>query len=56
MLALVKTEFNLKEKIFISLAWLPKATVQAAIGPVALDLARLRNNSQVISCIVIDCN
>ncbi|KAM9330487.1 sodium/hydrogen exchanger 9B2 [Gastrophryne carolinensis] len=32
--------FNLKEKIFISLAWIPKATVQAAIGSVALDTAR----------------
>jgi len=25
--------------MFIALAWLPKATVQAAIGPLALDLA-----------------
>ncbi|KAM5255871.1 sodium/hydrogen exchanger 9B2-like [Ctenodactylus gundi] len=32
--------FNIKEKIFISFAWLPKATVQAAIGSVALDTAR----------------
>nr|XP_056711806.1 sodium/hydrogen exchanger 9B2-like [Euleptes europaea] len=32
--------FELKEKIFISLAWIPKATVQAAIGSVALDTAR----------------
>ncbi len=31
---------NLKERIFVSLAWLPKATVQAAIGPVAYDQAR----------------
>ncbi|ESP00109.1 hypothetical protein LOTGIDRAFT_186688 [Lottia gigantea] len=31
--------FNLKEKIFITISWLPKATVQAAIGPVALDTA-----------------
>ncbi|XP_034251422.1 sodium/hydrogen exchanger 9B1-like [Thrips palmi] len=29
-----------KETLFVSLSWLPKATVQAAIGPVALDLAR----------------
>jgi NhaP-type Na+/H+ or K+/H+ antiporter len=33
-------DLNLKEKLFISLAWLPKATVQAAIGPIALDFAR----------------
>ena len=30
----------MKEKLFISLAWLPKATVQAALGPVALGKAR----------------
>ncbi|XP_048092314.1 sodium/hydrogen exchanger 9B2 [Alosa alosa] len=36
--------FNLKEKIFISLAWMPKATVQAAIGSTALDLARAEGN------------
>ncbi|KAI1883581.1 hypothetical protein AGOR_G00233050 [Albula goreensis] len=32
--------FTLKEKVFIALAWLPKATVQAAIGSTALDMAR----------------
>ncbi|KAJ9595671.1 hypothetical protein L9F63_013137 [Diploptera punctata] len=31
---------NWKEKIFVAWAWFPKATVQAAIGPVALDIAR----------------
>ena len=30
----------MKEKLFIALAWLPKATVQAALGPVALGKAR----------------
>nr|CAD7451325.1 unnamed protein product [Timema bartmani] len=29
-----------KEKLFVSMAWFPKATVQAALGPIALDLAR----------------
>ncbi|KAM8939422.1 sodium/hydrogen exchanger 9B2-like [Pelodytes ibericus] len=38
--------FKLKEKIFISLAWIPKATVQAAIGSVALDTARSKGNVQ----------
>ncbi|XP_069834486.1 sodium/hydrogen exchanger 9B2-like [Dendropsophus ebraccatus] len=38
--------FNLKEKIFISLAWMPKATVQAAIGSVALDMARQTGNKK----------
>lgn len=31
---------NFQETLFVGLSWLPKATVQAAIGPVALDLAR----------------
>ena len=31
---------NPREKIFVSLAWLPKATVQAALGPVALGKAK----------------
>ena len=31
---------NRKEKLFVSLAWLPKATVQAALGPVALGKAK----------------
>ncbi|XP_073457822.1 sodium/hydrogen exchanger 9B2-like isoform X2 [Aquarana catesbeiana] len=38
--------FQLKEKIFISLAWMPKATVQAAIGSVALDMARSIGNQE----------
>ncbi|XP_012583360.1 PREDICTED: sodium/hydrogen exchanger 9B1 isoform X1 [Condylura cristata] len=32
--------FNFKEKIFIALAWVPKATVQAVLGPLALETAR----------------
>jgi branched-subunit amino acid ABC-type transport system permease component len=36
--------FNFKEKVFISLAWMPKATVQAAIGSTALDMARTNND------------
>ncbi|XP_036620668.1 sodium/hydrogen exchanger 9B2-like [Trichosurus vulpecula] len=39
--------FNIKEKIFISFAWLPKATVQAAIGSVALDTARTHGDEQL---------
>ncbi|EPQ05271.1 Mitochondrial sodium/hydrogen exchanger NHA2 [Myotis brandtii] len=38
--------FNIKEKIFISFAWLPKATVQAAIGSVALDTARSHGDKE----------
>jgi len=36
-LAVLGGDLNIKERIFISMAWLPKATVQAALGPVALD-------------------
>jgi len=32
-------DLSLKERFFVALAWLPKATVQAAIGPLALDQA-----------------
>ncbi|KAM6220963.1 sodium/hydrogen exchanger 9B1-like [Rhynchocyon petersi] len=33
--------FSFKEKIFIALAWMPKATVQAVLGPLALESARI---------------
>lgn len=36
--------FNMKEKLFIALAWMPKATVQAAIGSTALDMARTKHD------------
>ncbi|KAK3931082.1 Sodium/hydrogen exchanger 9B2 [Frankliniella fusca] len=32
--------FNWKERLFVALSWLPKADVQAALGPLALDAAR----------------
>ena len=35
-LCLIKTLLNLKERLFTSIAFLPKATVQAAIGSIAL--------------------
>ncbi|GBN34252.1 Sodium/hydrogen exchanger 9B1 [Araneus ventricosus] len=35
--------FNVKERLFIAIAWFPKATVQAAVGPQALDYV-LSNN------------
>lgn len=39
--SLIKTNLNIKEKVFIMLAYMPKATVQAAIGglPLAMGLA-----------------
>lgn len=41
-------ELTLKEKLFIGLAWLPKATVQAAVGPIALDMARVKDDPHSI--------
>jgi len=38
--------FSIKERFFIALAWLPKATVQAAIGPLALDNAKLLSSGK----------
>ncbi|XP_061441509.1 sodium/hydrogen exchanger 9B2-like [Rhineura floridana] len=39
--------FDFKEKVFIALAWIPKATVQAAIGSIALDTARELQNHEL---------
>ena len=39
LLSVSWTDLSLKERLFVALAWLPKATVQAAIGPVAYDTA-----------------
>ena len=35
-MCLIKTELNIKERLFAGIAFLPKATVQAAIGSLAL--------------------
>ncbi|KAK6172297.1 hypothetical protein SNE40_015987 [Patella caerulea] len=40
--------FSFREKLFLTVSWLPKATVQAAIGPVALDTARAKGASDEI--------
>ncbi|KAG8327589.1 Sodium/hydrogen exchanger 9B2 [Homalodisca vitripennis] len=39
-LVLVGGKLNFKEVVFVNLAWLPKATVQAALAPQALDMVR----------------
>ncbi|XP_011416874.3 sodium/hydrogen exchanger 9B2 [Magallana gigas] len=44
----IGTGFNLKERIFITLTWLSKATVQAAIGGLALDKALEGDNQDDI--------
>uniref|UniRef100_A0A4W5JJD8 Cation/H+ exchanger domain-containing protein n=1 Tax=Hucho hucho TaxID=62062 RepID=A0A4W5JJD8_9TELE len=40
--------FTLREKLFIALAWIPKATVQAAIGSAALDMARVSGDEVLV--------
>ncbi|XP_014251773.1 sodium/hydrogen exchanger 9B2-like isoform X2 [Cimex lectularius] len=44
-LSLIGSDLNWKEMLFVNLAWLPKATVQAAIGPLPLDHLRARENT-----------
>ncbi|KAH9519772.1 Sodium/hydrogen exchanger 9B2 [Bulinus truncatus] len=39
------TNLSYKERLFVAVAWLPKATVQAAIGTVAYDLARKNSDA-----------
>lgn len=41
-------EFTWTERAYITLSSLPKATVQATIGPIALDLARQKGNEEEI--------
>uniref|UniRef100_A0A8D8SMU6 Sodium/hydrogen exchanger 9B1 n=1 Tax=Cacopsylla melanoneura TaxID=428564 RepID=A0A8D8SMU6_9HEMI len=42
-IALIGANLTLKEVLFVNLAWLPKATVQAALAPVALNLVKNSN-------------
>lgn len=51
-LCLVKTKFNKKERLFCMLSYLPKATVQASIGPLALAMG-LECGSLVLSFAVL---
>ncbi|GFN81860.1 mitochondrial sodium/hydrogen exchanger 9b2-like, partial [Plakobranchus ocellatus] len=38
-LVALRSDLNMKERLFLPLAWFPKATVQAAIGAIAYDTA-----------------
>ncbi len=51
-ISLIKTNLNKKERLFTSLAYIPKATVQAAIGPVALQMG-LDSGNLILSVSVI---
>ncbi|XP_026804473.1 sodium/hydrogen exchanger 9B2-like [Rhopalosiphum maidis] len=48
--SVVGTGFSRKEVLFVNIAWLPKATVQAALAPVALDIARNLGTAEDIEC------
>ncbi|XP_076458394.1 sodium/hydrogen exchanger 9B2-like [Babylonia areolata] len=47
-LSVFGTNLNMKERLFVPLAWLPKATVQAAIGAIAYDMAREMGDEDMI--------
>jgi NhaP-type Na+/H+ or K+/H+ antiporter len=47
-LCLIKTKLNGKERLFTTIAYLPKATVQAAIGGGLLDLGTKLGNDAII--------
>lgn len=51
-ISLLGTNLNKDEKLFTSFAYLPKATVQAAIGPVALSMG-LASGNLILSVSVI---
>ncbi|XP_022174970.1 sodium/hydrogen exchanger 9B2-like [Myzus persicae] len=48
--SVVGSGFSRKEILFINIAWLPKATVQAALAPVALDIARNLGTAEDVEC------
>lgn len=45
-LMLFGSGLDINEKLFVALAWTPKATVQAALSPMALDIVRARNDME----------
>ncbi|XGW04609.1 hypothetical protein V3C99_015640 [Haemonchus contortus] len=42
-LAVFVTTLTMRERLFVAVAWMPKATVQAALAPVVLDMARSKD-------------
>lgn len=49
---LIKTPLNLKERLFCAIAYIPKATVQAAIGSIPLS-AGLECGQTILTCAVL---
>lgn len=52
LVCLIKTNYNIKEKLFIVLSYIPKATVQASIGAIALNEGLTCGNIVLIGAIV----
>ncbi|XP_015601943.2 sodium/hydrogen exchanger 9B1 isoform X2 [Cephus cinctus] len=50
--ATFRTPFNIKERIFVALAWLPKGTLQAALAPMAYEQASKTNDTKAIELAV----
>ncbi|XP_025202542.1 sodium/hydrogen exchanger 9B2-like [Melanaphis sacchari] len=44
------TGFSRKEIIFVNISWLPKATIQAILAPVALNLAKELGTQEDVEC------
>lgn len=51
-LCLFKTDYNFKERLFIILAYLPKATVQASIGAIALSEGLACGNIILVAAVI----
>ncbi|XP_057326212.1 sodium/hydrogen exchanger 9B1-like isoform X2 [Microplitis mediator] len=43
------TNFNMRERIFVALAWLPKGSLQATLAPLTLEHAGQREHPEIIS-------
>lgn len=50
---LIKTKLNFKERTFVAISYLPKATVQAAIGGSLLDYGNQAGNEAIVSAGII---
>lgn len=51
-ISLIKTNLNYKEKIFVGFSYIPKATVQAAIGSVPLQMG-IKSGKEILTVAVI---
>ncbi|CAI6355832.1 unnamed protein product [Macrosiphum euphorbiae] len=49
------SSLNFKEKLFISLSWMAKASVQAALGPAVLEIAKEDQDREYSQTIVMVC-